>query len=416
MTARTAPPYRADHVGSLLRLLELHAARRRFAAGDLSATALREAEDAAIASAVAMQEEVGLALATDGELRRQSWHMDFIYQLGGVSRGTRRPDRRVRSPRRRDRDLGAGRAAGRRPDRARADDLRRGLRDARGTDADRDGEADDPVGQHDLLARRPRRDLRGGLSRPRRVLERRRRGLRRGAAAARRARLSLPPVRRHQPRDVRRSRDAGADRRARRRPRAATWFIEGPQRRDRAAAGGDGDRATPAAATTARPTRPAAATRRSRSRCSRASRSTASSSNTTTSARAGSSRCGSCRPAGWSCSGSSRPRPASSRRRTRSSGGSKRRAGTSRSSSCASRRSAGSPRRSRATTSATSSRSPSCGSWSRSRRMSGVSRAAAQRSSPYSSPSSSLSSASSSSLMSGAASSSRARSASASST
>jgi 5-methyltetrahydropteroyltriglutamate--homocysteine methyltransferase len=85
-TARTSPPFRADHVGSLLRPPELHEARRRFASAQITAEALRCTEDAAIAAAVAMQEEVGLALATDGELRRQSWHMDFIYRLRGVSR------------------------------------------------------------------------------------------------------------------------------------------------------------------------------------------------------------------------------------------------------------------------------------------------------------------------------------------
>jgi 5-methyltetrahydropteroyltriglutamate--homocysteine methyltransferase len=84
LTARTTPPFRADHVGSLLRPPELVAARARFAAGELSPAQLREVEDAAIAAAVAMQEDVGLKLATDGELRRQSWHMDFIYRLGGI--------------------------------------------------------------------------------------------------------------------------------------------------------------------------------------------------------------------------------------------------------------------------------------------------------------------------------------------
>jgi 5-methyltetrahydropteroyltriglutamate--homocysteine methyltransferase len=86
LTARTSPPFRADHVGSLLRPPALLAARSRFAAGELSAAALREAEDEAIRAAVAMQEDVGLRVATDGELRRQSWHMDFIYQLAGVHR------------------------------------------------------------------------------------------------------------------------------------------------------------------------------------------------------------------------------------------------------------------------------------------------------------------------------------------
>ena len=84
MSHRTSPPFRADHVGSLLRPPEVQLARERFQAGEISAEQLREVEDEAIRAVVAMQEEVGLALATDGELRRQSWHMDFIFQLGGV--------------------------------------------------------------------------------------------------------------------------------------------------------------------------------------------------------------------------------------------------------------------------------------------------------------------------------------------
>ncbi len=87
MTERSTPPFRADHVGSLLRPPELLAARRAYAAGTLDAGALKEAEDVAIRRAVAMQEELGLRVATDGELRRTSWHMDFIYQLGGIARG-----------------------------------------------------------------------------------------------------------------------------------------------------------------------------------------------------------------------------------------------------------------------------------------------------------------------------------------
>ncbi len=80
------PPFRADHVGSLLRPPALLAARDRFAAGEISAAQLVAAEDEAIVSVVAMQESVGLSSATDGEFRRASWHMDFIYQLGGISR------------------------------------------------------------------------------------------------------------------------------------------------------------------------------------------------------------------------------------------------------------------------------------------------------------------------------------------
>ena len=78
------PPFRADHVGSLLRPPEVLQAREDFAAGRISADDLRSIEDSAIREVVRKQEEVGLRAATDGEFRRESWHMDFIYQLGGV--------------------------------------------------------------------------------------------------------------------------------------------------------------------------------------------------------------------------------------------------------------------------------------------------------------------------------------------
>ena len=86
MTLRTDPPFRADHVGSLLRPPALLEARARHAAGELDADALREVEDRAVAEVVALQRDVGLRTATDGEFRRTSWHMDFIYQLEGVDR------------------------------------------------------------------------------------------------------------------------------------------------------------------------------------------------------------------------------------------------------------------------------------------------------------------------------------------
>jgi methionine synthase II (cobalamin-independent) len=86
MSPRTSPPFRADHVGSLLRPSELLAARADFAAGRIDAEQLRAVEDTAIAAVVKMQEAVGLQSATDGEFRRASWHMDFIYQLGGISK------------------------------------------------------------------------------------------------------------------------------------------------------------------------------------------------------------------------------------------------------------------------------------------------------------------------------------------
>jgi 5-methyltetrahydropteroyltriglutamate--homocysteine methyltransferase len=84
MTARSTPPFRADHVGSLLRPTSLLEARRLRTDGQLSAEQLRGEEDRAIRDVVRMQESLGLQSATDGEFRRTSWHMDFIYQLGGI--------------------------------------------------------------------------------------------------------------------------------------------------------------------------------------------------------------------------------------------------------------------------------------------------------------------------------------------
>jgi len=86
MAVRETPPFRADHVGSLLRPPGLLRARDDFAEGRIDADELRLVEDDAIRSIVAMQEDVGLRSATDGEFRRASWHMDFIYRLDGVSK------------------------------------------------------------------------------------------------------------------------------------------------------------------------------------------------------------------------------------------------------------------------------------------------------------------------------------------
>jgi 5-methyltetrahydropteroyltriglutamate--homocysteine methyltransferase len=85
MTPRTTPPFRADHVGSLLRPQRLTAARDAHRAGEIDSDRLREVEDECIRDVVRMQESVGLQTATDGEFRRTAWHMDFIYQLGGIS-------------------------------------------------------------------------------------------------------------------------------------------------------------------------------------------------------------------------------------------------------------------------------------------------------------------------------------------
>jgi 5-methyltetrahydropteroyltriglutamate--homocysteine methyltransferase len=86
MTLRDRPPFRADHVGSLLRPPALLAAREDHQAGKIDDAALTAAENEAIRDVVKMQEEVGLRSATDGEFRRASWHMDFIYALDGVTK------------------------------------------------------------------------------------------------------------------------------------------------------------------------------------------------------------------------------------------------------------------------------------------------------------------------------------------
>jgi 5-methyltetrahydropteroyltriglutamate--homocysteine methyltransferase len=83
---RDQPPFRADHVGSLLRPPELLAAREDRANGRIGDAELRAAEDEAIRDVARMQLDVGLRTVTDGEFRRASWHMDFIYSLGGISR------------------------------------------------------------------------------------------------------------------------------------------------------------------------------------------------------------------------------------------------------------------------------------------------------------------------------------------
>jgi 5-methyltetrahydropteroyltriglutamate--homocysteine methyltransferase len=78
------PPFRADHVGSLLRPAELKAAREQFKNGKLSREQLQETEDRCIRSAVTMQEAAGLQAVTDGEFRRAFWHVDFLTGFEGI--------------------------------------------------------------------------------------------------------------------------------------------------------------------------------------------------------------------------------------------------------------------------------------------------------------------------------------------
>jgi 5-methyltetrahydropteroyltriglutamate--homocysteine methyltransferase len=84
MTARTRPPFRADHVGSILRSAAIKDARARHEAGKLSDAELKAVEDREIEKIVKKQEEIGLQCATDGEYRRSWWHFDFFGMLDGV--------------------------------------------------------------------------------------------------------------------------------------------------------------------------------------------------------------------------------------------------------------------------------------------------------------------------------------------
>ncbi len=85
MTQRTRPPFRADHVGSLLRPRAIKEARAQRERRAIGAEALREIEDREIEKAIRKQEEIGLKLATDGEFRRSWWHFDFFRGLDGVT-------------------------------------------------------------------------------------------------------------------------------------------------------------------------------------------------------------------------------------------------------------------------------------------------------------------------------------------
>jgi 5-methyltetrahydropteroyltriglutamate--homocysteine methyltransferase len=87
MAARNQPPFRADHVGSLLRPHELHDLREKVRAGKASATQLKEMEDRQIRDVVKLQEDLGLRSITDGEFRRDWWHIDFLHGFDGVELG-----------------------------------------------------------------------------------------------------------------------------------------------------------------------------------------------------------------------------------------------------------------------------------------------------------------------------------------
>src|SRR3977135_2301250 len=83
---RTKPPFRADHVGSLLRTAPVRQAREQRQRGEIGADALTEIEDREIEKVIKKQEEAGLQSITDGEFRRSWWHLDFLWGLDGIEK------------------------------------------------------------------------------------------------------------------------------------------------------------------------------------------------------------------------------------------------------------------------------------------------------------------------------------------
>ena len=83
---RTKPPFRADHVGSLLRPAALKEAREKRAKGEITPAELKAVEDREIERVIKKQEEVGLQAVTDGEFRRSWWHLDFLWGLDGAEK------------------------------------------------------------------------------------------------------------------------------------------------------------------------------------------------------------------------------------------------------------------------------------------------------------------------------------------
>jgi methionine synthase II (cobalamin-independent) len=106
MLSQPKPPFRAEHIGSLLRPQTLLERRTKFAAGEIDRATLSKAEDQAIKGALALQEGIGLKFATDGEFRRRSYHSFFYRKLGDISIDTvggeearaGTPDRRAPQP------------------------------------------------------------------------------------------------------------------------------------------------------------------------------------------------------------------------------------------------------------------------------------------------------------------------------
>ena len=86
MFQRPKPPFRADHVGSLLRPSILKEARENYTRDKISLEALKVVEDREIEKIIRKQEKIGLEAVTDGEFRRSWWHLDFLWGLDGVAK------------------------------------------------------------------------------------------------------------------------------------------------------------------------------------------------------------------------------------------------------------------------------------------------------------------------------------------
>ena len=194
----------------------------------------------AIADVVAMQRSAGLQSATDGEFRRASWHMDFIYQIGGVSKAPGNLAVKFHNPGGDIEFTPAALHVGSKIHMAKTI-FEEDFTYLKSLAGNVHREADHPVAEHGPLPRRPRRDRPGGLPGHRGVLERPVRRLRRRGRPAGRPGLHLPPVRRHQPGLPQRPGAAGRDRRAGRGRRAPAPALHPPgQRRDRGQARGHG--------------------------------------------------------------------------------------------------------------------------------------------------------------------------------
>ncbi len=106
MLSQVKPPFRAEHIGSLLRPAALLQQRAKVARGEIDAATLRKAEDQAIKDALGLQERIGFKFATDGEFRRRSYHSYFYGKLGdiridtvgGEEAGAGKPGRRATQP------------------------------------------------------------------------------------------------------------------------------------------------------------------------------------------------------------------------------------------------------------------------------------------------------------------------------